>query len=236
MEKRLVISAAVCLEYASVFERNFIYMSNPIPANADCLCSLIEISFSKMPMMFYLLKNNIMIVKALQAEFEHEATNTRRLLQAIPDSALDYKPSEHSWTTAQLASHIAEVYNWFDGTMHQDVFEMATYKYDKGDVSKASNIVEKFEANLLVARKALEDATDDSMYKNWKMVMGGDKPVMPEMMRVQVVRGLLFNHLYHHRGEMIVYLRSTGNKVPGMYGPTYEESMPAMEAAESSEA
>ncbi len=23
---------------------------------------------------------------------------------------------------------------------------------------------------------------------------------------------------------MIVYLRSTGNKVPGLYGPTYEQS------------
>lgn len=174
-----------------------------------------------------------MIVKALQGEFEYEANNTRRLLQAIPDSALDFKPSEHSWTTGQLASHIAEVYNWFDGTLHQDVFDMATYNYDKGDISKASNIVEKFEANILIARKALEDATDDSMFKTWKMVMGGDKPVMPEMPRIQVVRGFLFNHLYHHRGEMIVYLRSTGNKVPGLYGPTYEDQMQASEQAKT---
>ncbi|RYG00925.1 MAG: damage-inducible protein DinB, partial [Chitinophagaceae bacterium] len=32
---------------------------------------------------------------------------------------------------------------------------------------------------------------------------------------------------YHHRGELVVYLRATGNKVPGMYGPTYEDSQAA---------
>ncbi len=52
-----------------------------------------------------------MIVQSFLGEFEHEVENTRKLLKAIPDSALDFKPSDKSWTTAQLASHIAEVYN-----------------------------------------------------------------------------------------------------------------------------
>jgi uncharacterized damage-inducible protein DinB len=47
--------------------------------------------------------------------------------------------------------------------------------------------------------------------------------VLGPMPRSIVSRGFLFNHIYHHRGEMIVYLRATGNKVPGMYGPTYED-------------
>ncbi|MGZ3837669.1 MAG: DinB family protein [Flavisolibacter sp.] len=168
-----------------------------------------------------------MLVKSLLGEFEHEAENTRKLLQAIPDSALHFKPSDKSWTMGQLGSHIAEVYNWYQPTLHQNVFDMATYKYDKGDISKASNIVAKFEENLKAARKALETATDESMMEKWKMVMGSEEPVFPEMPRIQVVRGFLFNHLYHHRGEMIVYLRSTGNKVPGLYGPTFEESQPS---------
>lgn len=158
-------------------------------------------------------------------EFQYEAENTRKLLNAIPDSALDYKPAEICWTTGQLASHIAEVYNWFEGTFHLDVFDMATYKYDKGDITKASNIVAKFEENLKMAQSALERAKDESMFQEWKMVMGGTDPIFPPMPRIQVVRGFLFNHLYHHRGELIVYLRATGNKVPGLYGPNAEESM-----------
>ena len=166
-----------------------------------------------------------MIVQSLLGEFQYEAENTRKLLQAIPDSALDFKPSEKNWTTGQLASHIAEVYNWYAPTLHENVFDMATYKYDKGDISKASNIVAKFEENLANAKKALETAKDENMFEEWKMVMGSDEPIFPVMPRIQVVRGFLFNHLYHHRGEMIVYLRSTGNKVPGLYGPTADEKM-----------
>ncbi len=165
-----------------------------------------------------------MLVQSLLAEFKHEAENTRKLLQAIPDDALSFKPSEKCWSTGQLASHIAEVYNWYQPTLHQNVFDMATYKYDKGDISAAANIVAKFEENVKNAQVALETATDESMFENWKMVMGGEEPIFPEMPRIQVVRGFLFNHLYHHRGEMIIHLRSTGNKVPGLYGPTFEES------------
>ena len=166
-----------------------------------------------------------MIVQSLMGEFLHEVENTRKLLKAIPDSALNFKPAEISWTTGQLASHIAEIYNWYQPTLHQDVFDMATYTYDKGDISAAANIVAKFEENVKNAQAALETATDESMFTNWKMVMGNEEPIFPVMPRVQVVRGFLFNHLYHHRGEMIVYLRSTGNKVPGLYGPTADDAM-----------
>ncbi len=166
-----------------------------------------------------------MIVKSLSGEFEYEVENTRKLLKAIPDSALEYKPADICWTTGQLASHIAEVYNWYELTFHQDVLDMASYKYDKGDITKASNIVAKFEENVLAARSALERATDETMFTEWKMVMGGTDPIFPPMPRIQVARGFLFNHLYHHRGELVVYLRATGNKVPGLYGPVAEDKM-----------
>lgn len=49
--------------------------------------------------------------------------------------------------------------------------------------------------------------------------------VIIEIPRIQVVRSFLFNHLYHHRGKLIFYLRSTGNKVAGLYGPTADDKM-----------
>jgi uncharacterized damage-inducible protein DinB len=165
-----------------------------------------------------------MIKQALLGEFLHEAENTRRLLNSIPDSALGYKPQPHLWSVGQLASHIAEVYNWFDGTINQDVFDMGGYKYDKGDISKASNIVAKFEVNLAKAKAILENADETKFNNVWHMQMGGHD-IMPAMPKIQVIRGFLFNHLYHHRGELVAHLRASGNKVPGLYGPTYEESM-----------
>lgn len=165
-----------------------------------------------------------MIVKSLMGEFLHEVENTRKLLNAIPDSALDYKPSEKSWTTGQLASHIAEVYNWYEGTFTMDEFDMGTYKYDKGDITKSANIVAKFEENVKKAQSVLENAKDETMMTMWKMTMNG-VAAFPEMPRIQVVRGFLYNHMYHHRGELVIYLRATGNKVPGMYGPTADDKM-----------
>ncbi|WP_118952629.1 DinB family protein [Taibaiella helva] len=163
-----------------------------------------------------------MIVKTLLGEFLHEAENTRRLLKAIPDSALGWKPAEHSWTTAQLASHIAEIYNWYPVTLQQKVFDMGNYRYDKGDISNMATIVAKFEENVSKAQEALQSASEESMMETWRMEREGQL-LMPELPRAAVARGFLMNHLYHHRGEMIVYLRSTGNRVPGLYGPVWED-------------
>lgn len=160
-----------------------------------------------------------MIKQALLGEFLHEAESTRKLLNAIPDSALEWKPSEKNWTTAQLASHIAEVYNWYEDTFNKDVFDMGTYQYNKGDISTAKNIVEKFEENVTRAHEALNNWDENTAMNDWRMEMNGNV-IFPATPKIQVIRGFLFNHLYHHRGELIVYLRSTGNNVPGIYGPT----------------
>jgi uncharacterized damage-inducible protein DinB len=168
-----------------------------------------------------------MMKQALLGEFAHEADSTRRLINAIPDSALDYRPQPHLWSIGQLASHIAEVYNWYGATIDQDVFDMGTYKYDKGDISKASNIAAKLEQNIAHAKKVLENADESTFMNPWHMQMGG-QDIMPVMPKIQVIRGFLFNHLYHHRGELVAHLRASGNKVPSLYGPTYEESQAMM--------
>jgi hypothetical protein len=60
----------------------------------------------------------------------------------IPDSALERRPQPQPnlWYVGELASHIAEIYNWYGVTFNQDTFDMGSYQYDKGDISKASNI------------------------------------------------------------------------------------------------
>jgi len=164
-----------------------------------------------------------MIKQAFLGEFQHEAENTRKLLSMIPDSSLGYRPQPHLWSVGELASHIVEVYNWYDVTFNCDVFEMNAYQYDKGDISKVANILKKFEENVKAAQAAIEKS-DESQYMNiWTMTMNGESN-FPPMPKVQVIRGFLYNHLYHHRGELISHLRVLGNKVPSLYGPNYEES------------
>ena len=62
------------------------------------------------------------MVQAILGEFIHEAENTRKLLNSIPQSALGYRLSEKSWTTAGLASHTANIYNCYTGITTAPVF------------------------------------------------------------------------------------------------------------------
>ncbi len=163
-----------------------------------------------------------MIKQALLGEFLYEAENTRKLLQAIPDTALDYRPQPQLWSVAQLASHISSIYAWYEGVFSVDVFDFASFHYEREDISKAANIVAKFEENFIKAKNSIE-ASDEATYLNDWTMKSGEQVFIGPMPKVQAIRGFLYNHLYHHRGEMIAHLRASGNKVPGLYGPTYEQ-------------
>lgn len=164
-----------------------------------------------------------MLIQSLLAEFEHEVNSTRKLLQAVPEKDLEYKPSLTSWTMGELAQHIATIYYWYEGTLTMDVYDMATDQLERGAPGDIKATLELFERNVEKARTALQTTSEDSLSVQWTMKIG-EQTVLGPMQRSVVIRGFLFNHIYHHRGEMIVYLRATGNKVPGLYGPTFEES------------
>lgn len=44
-----------------------------------------------------------------------------------------------------------------------------------------------------------------------------------EMARVSVLKGMVLNHSYHHRGQLSVYLRLNDIPVPAIYGPSADE-------------
>lgn len=164
-----------------------------------------------------------MLLPSLISEFEHEAGSTRKLLQAVPEKDILYKPSPISWTMGELAQHIATIYYWYEGTLRQDVYDLSKDSIERGDPGDIKATLDLFERNVSRARTALESISEEDLQQPWTMKMG-EKTLLGPMPRGVVSRSFLFNHIYHHRGELVVYLRATGNKVPGMYGPTYEES------------
>ena len=164
-----------------------------------------------------------MILEQLIGEFEHEVNSTRKLLHAVTEKDMDYRPSDISWTMGELAQHIATIYYWYEGTLTKDVYDMAADEMERGDTNDLKATLNLFEINVEKARTALNSLTEQKLQDKWTMKVG-DQVVLGPLPRGVVSRGFLFNHIYHHRGELIVYLRATGNKVPGMYGPTYEES------------
>jgi len=167
-------------------------------------------------------KQHVMMLKSLIAEFEHEVTGTRKLLQAIPAKDIDYKPAATSWTMGELAQHIATIYYWYVGVLAQDVYDLTADRIKRGAPADIEATLNFFEENVERARAALNAITEGNLQDLWTM-KSGDHTIIGPMPRGLVVRSFLFNHVYHHRGEMVVYLRATGNQVPGLYGPTYDE-------------
>jgi uncharacterized damage-inducible protein DinB len=164
-----------------------------------------------------------MIKKILLNEFVVEAENTRKLLNIIPDSILEYRPQPHLWSIAELSSHVAGIYAWYESVYLQDYLDLMTNKYEQGDISKIDNIIQKFEENVEKAKKAIENSDESTYYNNWTLKSGEIILVGP-FSKIEIIRNMLCNHLYHHRGELIAYLRVTKNKVPALYGPNNEES------------
>jgi uncharacterized damage-inducible protein DinB len=160
----------------------------------------------------------MMIKQALLGEFTYEAENTRKLLLAIPDTALEYRPQPHLWSIAQLASHITSIYAWYEGVFGVDVFDFGTFHYEREDGSKVSNIVAKFEENVAKAKKAIEESDESTYFNDWTM-KSGEQVFIGPMPKVQAG-----NLITAGTQEMVAHLRASGNKVPGLYGPTYEQS------------
>ncbi|MCO6461898.1 MAG: DinB family protein [Saprospiraceae bacterium] len=152
-------------------------------------------------------------------EFIRESENTKRLLEAIPNSALDWKPSAKNWSTGQLASHIVAIYDWCKAVINQSELNLDNYHYEREDISSVDNIINKFEENVRNARKSLELFDESEINDSWKMTKNGFE-IIPSTPKGEIIRYVLYNHIYHHRGQLITYLRATGNDVPGLYGPT----------------
>ena len=70
------------------------------------------------------------------------------------------------------------------------------------------------------ARAALEKATEEHLMTNWRLLARGR--VIAEAPRYLMMQDTI-NHWAHHRGQMTVYLRLMGAKVPALYGPSADD-------------
>ena len=104
-------------------------------------------------------------------------------------------------------------------------------RLDSFDVEKFSEppalestaaIVAAFDESVAQAKTNLAATDDAAMMKNWSFNMGGN-PIMT-IPRIGVYRSILLNHLYHHRGQLSVYLRLLDVPVPSIYGPSADEN------------
>jgi uncharacterized damage-inducible protein DinB len=162
------------------------------------------------------------IAESLLPEFDQEAANTRKMLEAIPNDRLDFKPHEKSWPMAHLATHIAGIPEWGTETMNKDSLDYTGY-IPPAPVKSREEAIEMFDKNTAAGRAAIAGANDEAFFKDW--MLSGNGQVLFTMPRIAVLRSFVMNHAVHHRAQLGMYLRLCGAKVPGMYGPSADEGM-----------
>jgi|SRR5215831_3602455 len=165
------------------------------------------------------------IAQSLLPEFDYEMQNTRKMLERVPEDKLDYKPDPKSMSLGRLAGHVAEMASWGAVTLKRDSLDLAGGEFKALTATSRQQLLAEFDKNVADSRSALEQTSDADMMKTWTLFMGAQS--LLSMPRVAVFRSMVMNHIIHHRAQLTVYYRLNGVAVPGMYGPSADEAMPA---------
>jgi uncharacterized damage-inducible protein DinB len=167
--------------------------------------------------------------RALIAELDAEAPATRRVLERLPADRFDWRPHPKSMSAGQLAQHLASIPGSVARFAEMDGLDVATRPTEYDSCQSQEALLATLEASVVAAREFLAGLDDARANAIWRLTFG-DREVLA-IPRLGVMRTMCFNHWYHHRGELVVYLRLLNVPVPIVYGRSADENPFARPAA-----
>ncbi|HSS19891.1 MAG TPA: DinB family protein [Pyrinomonadaceae bacterium] len=160
----------------------------------------------------------------LSAELDREVERSRRALQEVPEGKFDWKPHEKSMIFGYLANMVATIPMWITMEINENELDIAPKdggKMEQKKLDTSAELVAALDNAAKMARSAFEKTTDEHLMTNWQLKAGGN--VVMESSRYEFIQDT-FLHWAHHRGQMTVYLRLLGAKVPALFGPSADDS------------
>src|SRR5438552_13964149 len=158
---------------------------------------------------------------ALISEFEQEAATTRRVLERVPTDKLTWKPHEKSMSLGTLAQHVATAPAFLSDWAVQDSVK---FEYAPPPApTSTSEILSQHDDGAKKTTKNIGQVGDAGLGKMWE-IKGPDGKTMMSMPKGALLRTLVMNHTYHHRGQLSVYLRLLNLPVPSIYSPSADEN------------
>lgn len=155
-------------------------------------------------------------IDPILAELEQESAATLRLLEAIPAEKLAWRPHPKSMSLGQLALHIAGIPAQIPELAEDDRLELPSFQ--QPEATSRQEILDLHASSLTAGKSRLTGWSDEKLMNLWSFKVGGR--TLMALPRVAMMRGLMLNHLYHHRGQLSVYLRLLEVPVPAVYGPS----------------
>ncbi|MGA7621948.1 MAG: DinB family protein [Candidatus Acidiferrales bacterium] len=164
----------------------------------------------------------IPMCEAMLGEIQQEAATTRRVLERVPENKLSWRPHQKSMTLGQLALHTASVPGGIAKISQSDEFDASQAKFGTQEPKSLGEIFAAHDESIRAAEDCLQAMTAEKAAATWRLKMG-TKEVL-SIPRAALLRSIMLNHWYHHRGQLSVYLRLLDVPLPAIYGPSADEN------------
>lgn len=158
----------------------------------------------------------------LLQEFLEETAITKRVLDRVPGDQLTWKPHVKSMSLGQLAWHVATTPGGIARIAKQSSFDVSEGTFVPPQPNSLEEILTAYDESCRDAQSYLEGLTDQQANQSWRLLRSGTEVFTRP--RVSVIRTIMLNHWYHHRGQLSVYLRLLNVPVPIIYGRSADES------------
>jgi uncharacterized damage-inducible protein DinB len=149
----------------------------------------------------------------LIADFENEMRTTLRVLGAVPNADLDYRPDPKSKSALALVRHIALEDEWLLNCIANGEFTAPPDDSDACGIMNPADAIARYKEKVPAALNRVRALPGDKLTN------------VIDMFGVIQAPGVNFlaitvKHSVHHRGQLSTYLRPMGGQVPGIYGPS----------------
>jgi len=160
------------------------------------------------------------VLELLMQEFEQETLTSRKMISRVPDDKFSWKPHPKSMDLKTLSTHVADLPTWIEMAMNTEELDFATAPYAPAQVNSTKDLVDYFEKNIVIGRKALESADPAKFEEPWVLRTG--ETIHLTTTRYGLIRTAL-SQIIHHRAQLGVFLRLLDIPIPGSYGPSADE-------------
>ena len=157
---------------------------------------------------------------SLIEELRREAATTRRVLERVPEEHLSWRPHAKSMSLGQLAAHLAGLPDAIAQLVTE--LDVEVPNVPLREATDCASLLQTLDRSVDEAARRLSAWTDDDLRALWTL-RGPNGPIFT-VPRLGVIRSIMLNHSYHHRGQLTVYLRLLDVAVPSVYGPSADEN------------
>jgi len=162
------------------------------------------------------------MLDSLINELRQEAVTTKRVLERLPEEKLSWKPHETSMSLGQLSLHVASIPGNVTRLAQLNAFDASDANFIPPQPESVEQILSAFDESLNSAESYLSGLDDKAATDTWRLTSKGEEVF--SMPRISMLRTIMLNHWYHHRGQLAVYLRLLEVPVPVIYGRSADEN------------